>query len=300
MQHEGKLRDSYRIGKMLGSGAFGEVRVCVHRESQAQRAVKVLRKSHMDEDEKRMFFNEINILKDLDHPNILKMYEFFEDEKRYYIVTDICKGGELFDEIVAKGKFGEKDAAMLINQVLTCINYCHKNHIVHRDLKPENVLLEANKEFDQIKIIDFGTSLVIKDNEKLDEKLGTPYYIAPEVLQKNYGAKCDIWSIGVITYIILSGIPPFNGASDQEIMKKVKLGKFNFNDPVWKSISDQCKDFISKLLTLDQNARPAAEQALEHPWLKQAHDAIISGLDKDTAIGALNNLKNFNASSKLK
>ena len=182
MQHEGKLRDSYRIGKMLGSGAFGEVRVCVHRESQAQRAVKVLRKSHMDEDEKRMFFNEINILKDLDHPNILKMYEFFEDEKRYYIVTDICKGGELFDEIVAKGKFGEKDAAMLINQVLTCINYCHKNHIVHRDLKPENVLLEANKEFDQIKIIDFGTSLVIKDGEKLDEKLGTPYYIAPEVL----------------------------------------------------------------------------------------------------------------------
>ena len=254
----------------------------------------------MDEDEKRMFFNEINILKDLDHPNILKMYEFFEDEKRYYIVTDICKGGELFDEIVAKGKFGEKDAAMLINQVLTCINYCHKNHIVHRDLKPENVLLEANKEFDQIKIIDFGTSLVVKDGEKLDEKLGTPYYIAPEVLQKNYGAKCDIWSIGVITYIILSGIPPFNGASDQEIMKKVKLGKFNFNDPVWKSISDQCKDFISKLLTLDQNSRPSAEQALEHPWLKQAHDAIINSLDKDTAIGALNNLKNFNANSKLK
>ena len=268
MQHEGKLRDSYRIGKMLGSGAFGEVRVCVHRESQAQRAVKVLRKSHMDEDEKRMFFNEINILKDLDHPNILKMYEFFEDEKRYYIVTDICKGGELFDEIVAKGKFSEKDAAMLINQVLTCINYCHKNNIVHRDLKPENVLLEANKEFDQIKIIDFGTSLVVKDGEKLDEKLGTPYYIAPEVLQKNYGAKCDIWSIGVITYIILSGIPPFNGASDQEIMKKVKLGKFNFNDPVWKSISDSCKDFISTLLTLDQNTRPSAEKALEHPWLK--------------------------------
>ena len=106
-QHAGKLRDHYRIGKMLGSGAFGEVRVCVHRESGAQRAVKVLRKSHMDEDEKKMLFNEINNLKDLDHPNILKMYEFFEDEKRYYIVTDICKGGELFDEIVARGKFTE-------------------------------------------------------------------------------------------------------------------------------------------------------------------------------------------------
>jgi len=213
-QHAGKLRDHYRIGKMLGSGAFGEVRVCVHRESGAQRAVKVLRKSHMDEDEKKMLFNEINNLKDLDHPNILKMYEFFEDEKRYYIVTDICKGGELFDEIVARGKFSEKDAALLMKQVLSCINYCHSNKIVHRDLKPENILLEQNKEFDQIKIIDFGTSLVFDENKKLDEKLGTPYYIAPEVLAKNYGPKCDIWSCGVITYITLSGIPPFNGASD--------------------------------------------------------------------------------------
>ena len=213
-QHAGKLRDHYRIGKMLGSGAFGEVRVCVHRESGAQRAVKVLRKSHMDEDEKKMLFIEINNLKDLDHPNILKMYEFFEDEKRYYIVTDICKGGELFDEIVARGKFSEQDASVLMKQVLSCINYCHKNHIVHRDLKPENVLLEQNKEFDQIKIIDFGTSLIFDENKKLDEKLGTPYYIAPEVLAKNYGPKCDIWSCGVITYITLSGIPPFNGASD--------------------------------------------------------------------------------------
>ena len=112
--NKGNLRDFYRIGKMLGSGAFGEVRMCVHRESGAQRAVKVMRKSHMDEDEKRMLFNEINILKDLDHPNIVKMYEFFEDEKRYYIVTEICKGGELFDEIIARGKFTERDTAVLI------------------------------------------------------------------------------------------------------------------------------------------------------------------------------------------
>ncbi len=124
-QNQGNLRDYYRIGKMLGSGAFGEVRMCVHRETGAQRAVKVLRKSHMDEDEKRMLFNEINILKELDHPNIVKMYEFFEDEKRYYIVTEICKGGELFDEIIARGKFTERDAAILMKQVFSCVNYCH-------------------------------------------------------------------------------------------------------------------------------------------------------------------------------
>lgn len=122
---------------------------------------------------------------------------------------------------------------------------------MHRDLKPENILLEQNKEFDCIKIIDFGTSLVVEDGKKLDEKLGTPYYIAPEVLAKNYGAKCDIWSCGVITYIVLSGIPPFNGATDTEIMKRVKEGKFNFNDPIWNKISDQAKDFITQLLIKD-------------------------------------------------
>jgi len=300
MQHAGKLRDHYRIGKMLGSGAFGEVRVCVHRESGAQRAVKVLRKSHMDDDEKKMLFNEINNLKDLDHPNILKMYEFFEDEKRYYIVTDICKGGELFDEIVARGKFSEQDASMLVKQVLSCINYCHSNKIVHRDLKPENILLEQNKEFDQIKIIDFGTSLVFDENKKLDEKLGTPYYIAPEVLAKNYGPKCDIWSCGVITYIVLSGIPPFNGASDQEIMKKVKLGKFSFQDAVWSQVSDEAKDFITQLLTKDQDKRPSAEEALQHPWIQKVNELQKSNLNQDVALGALKNLQNFNAQSKLK
>lgn len=300
MQHAGKLRDHYRIGKMLGSGAFGEVRVCVQRESGQQRAVKVLRKSHMDEDEKKMLFNEINNLKDLDHPNILKMYEFFEDDKRYYIVTDICKGGELFDEIVARGKFTENDAACLMKQVLSCINYCHTNHIMHRDLKPENILLEQNKEFDQIKIIDFGTSVSFSEESVLNEKLGTPYYIAPEVLAKNYGPKCDLWSCGVITYIVLSGMPPFNGSTDQEIMKKVKIGKFTFADPVWNNVSEQGKDFITQLLTKDPDQRPNAAQALNHPWIQEAKTAALEKLDSNVAVSALTNLKSFNAESKLK
>jgi len=141
----------------------------------------------------------------------------------------------------------------LIKQVLSCINYCHANNIVHRDLKPENILLEANKEFDQIKIIDFGTSLVYDPNKKLDEKLGTPYYIAPEVLNKNYGAKCDIWSLGVISYILLCGAPPFSGATDNDIMKAVRAGKVSFAGDHWKGISDSAKDFISQLLTYNQD-----------------------------------------------
>ena len=157
-------------------------------------------------------------------------------------------------------------------------------------MKPENILLEQNKEFDQIKIIDFGTSLVVDDNKKLDEKLGTPYYIAPEVLAKNYGSKCDIWSCGVITYIVLSGIPPFNGASDQEIMKKVKVGKFSFADPVWNGISDQAKDFITSLLTKDQAKRPSAGEALKHPWIAQANQLTKETVSSDVAMSALTNL----------
>jgi len=296
-KQEGKLRDYYRIGKVLGQGAFGEVRMCIHRESSAQRAVKVLRKSHMDDDEKRMLFNEINILKEIDHPNIVKMYEFFEDEKRYYLVTEICKGGELFDEVLAKGSFTERDAAVLVKQVLSCVNYCHKNNIVHRDLKPENILLEPDKQFDQIKIIDFGTSLVYDPEKPLDEKLGTPYYIAPEVLNKNYNSKCDIWSVGVITYILLSGTPPFNGADDKEIMKKVREGKVQFDAAAWNNISKEAKQFIQKLLTYDPEKRIDAETAMNDPWI-QKNSAV--SVDSNIIKGALDNLKGFKADQTLK
>lgn len=227
----------------------------------------------------------------------MKMYEFFEDEKRYYLVTEICKGGELFDEVCKRGKFSESDAAVLIKQVLSCVNYCHKSNIVHRDLKPENILLEQNKEYDQIKIIDFGTSLVYDPSKQLDEKLGTPYYIAPEVLNKSYNSKCDIWSVGVITYILLSGQPPFNGENDKDIMKKVRAGKYTFDPQKWGWVTDMAKDFISKLLTYDQNERPTAEEALTHEWIKASGQVA---LDESLALGALDNLKGFRADQTLK
>lgn len=296
-QNSGKLRDFYRIGKLLGQGAFGEVRMCVSRNSGETRAVKVLKKSQMDAEEQKMLFNEINILRSLDHPNIVKMYEFFEDDKRFYIVTEICKGGELFDEIISRGKFTERDTAVLMKQLLMCVNYCHKNNVVHRDLKPENILLESNKDFDQIKIIDFGTSLTIDPSKTLDEKLGTPYYIAPEVLNKKYNHKCDIWSCGVICYIIMSGVPPFNGGTDQEIMANVKKGVVKFSDACWSSISDKAKDFITKLLTMDVNTRLSAEDALTHPWIVEMS---ASKVDSSMVQGAFSNLKTFRADVKLK
>ena len=196
-----------------------------------------------------------------------------------------------------RGKFSERDGAVLMKQVLSCINYCHQANIVHRDLKPENILLEQNKEFDQIKIIDFGTSLVYDPNRNLDEKLGTPYYIAPEVLNKNYNEKCDIWSAGVITYITLSGMPPFNGQSDQEIMKKVREGQFSFDDRIWQTISENAKSFIRSLLTYNPEERPSAQQALQHPWITELATLQV---DENLAMSALDNLSRFNSDVTLK
>lgn len=181
--------------------------------------------------------------------------------------------------------------------MLSCINYCHQANIVHRDLKPENILLEANKEFDQIKIIDFGTSLVYSAERNLEEKLGTPYYIAPEVLNKNYNEKCDIWSAGVITYILLSGMPPFNGQSDQDIMNKVRAGQFSFDDRIWQTISENAKAFITSLLTFNSSDRPSAQQALQHPWITELASLQV---DEQSAVNALDNLSKFNSDVTLK
>ena len=157
--------------------------------------------------------------------------------------------------------------------------------------------MEQNKDFDQIKIIDFGTSLKFDPEKSLDEKLGTPYYIAPEVLNKKYNEKCDIWSCGVILYIILSGMPPFNGSSDQDIMKKVRIGKFSFSDPCWNNISDKAKNMITKLLTYEPENRPSADECLKHPWITEMSNVQV---DSTVAMGALSNLKNFRADQKLK
>ena len=245
--------------------------------------------------------NEINNLKDLDHPNVLQMYEFFADDNHYYIVTELCSGGELFDEIINRGTFSERDAALLMSKLLACVNYCHQNNIVHRDLKPENILLEQDQGYDEFKLIDFGTSTRIDGYDtKMSEIFGSPYYIAPEVLGKNYGPKCDVWSCGVIAYIMIGGKPPFNGNNDKEIMKAVKKGNYDFSAPEWESISEICQEFISMLLTLNPENRPTAGQAMEHAWIKEALNESKTKVDGVLATNALNNLRGFQAENKLK
>eukprot|EP00830_Metopus_es_P017914 TRINITY_DN6067_c0_g2_i2.p1 TRINITY_DN6067_c0_g2~~TRINITY_DN6067_c0_g2_i2.p1 ORF type:complete len:423 (+),score=78.40 TRINITY_DN6067_c0_g2_i2:63-1271(+) len=232
-----------------------------------------------------------------DSPHIVKLYEFYSDSKYYYMVTEYVDGGELFDEIQRRKGFSEEMAADITGQLLSSIVYCHERKIVHRDLKPENILIdEVTESKIKIKVIDFGTAESFKTNEKLKTTMGTPYYIAPEVLMKSYDEKCDIWSCGVILFILLSGIPPFNGPTDEDIMKSVKKGKYNFNNAIWEDISESAKDLIKKMLEFIPAKRIAAKDAYCHEWIEKKK---FNQLKPETAHALLMNLKNFHTEQKL-
>ena len=288
------LLNEYDILEHLGAGAFGVVQKVRHKASKQIRAMKTIKKNTIYEEKN---LKEIENLMLLDHPNILKLYEYYYDKKNLYIITDFCEGGELFDKIKDRnGYFSERDAATIIKAVLQAIAYCHSIGLVHRDLKPENILLEGN-DLDHIKIIDFGTSNLINPNQKLKERLGTAYYIAPEVLKKNYDEKCDLWSIGVIMFILLTGEPPFNGSNDEEILQNVKNGYVDFSTSIFQEISDEAKDLLSKLLEKVPSKRISAIEALEHPWIKNL--APNSKMNKEIGKRVFENLKSFQADQKL-
>jgi calcium-dependent protein kinase len=247
------VEDVYEVDqKTLGSGTYGVVKKAIHKKTKQVRAVKVIARKKIKNWER--FLTEVKILQTLDHPNIIKLYEYFEDDKNVYLVTEMCTGGELFDKIIEKEYFDEAYASKIFKQILNAINYCHKLDIAHRDLKPENFLYESTQENSEIKVIDFGLSKICHTKntgkiERLKTKAGTPYYISPEVLAGNYDKQCDLWSAGCILYILLCGYPPFYGEDDQEILRAVQKGVFDFNGEEWDDVSKEAKDLIKKLIT---------------------------------------------------
>ncbi|EAS02022.1 calcium-dependent kinase (macronuclear) [Tetrahymena thermophila SB210] len=294
----GRIQQEYTLMNVpLGKGSYGEVRKGVHKKTGQQRAVKIIDKSQCKPEEQKQLIEEFNILKQLDHPNIIKVYEVFQDNKFLYIVTELCTGGELFDRIIEYKHFNEKEAADVMYQILNAINYLHKNKIVHRDLKPENLLLDSKNKDSILKLVDFGTSTVFDPSLKMSQKLGTPYYIAPEVLRHKYNEKCDVWSCGVIMYILLCGYPPFNAARDEDIMKKVEKGVFTFPKDDWKDITIEAQQMICKMLTMDPQKRYSAEEALQDPWIKKFRQQ--QQVDMPNLIRSLNNMKTFRAGKKL-
>ena len=275
----GKLLESYDVIRQLGKGGFGKVYEVRHKKTGEIRACKHLSKLNINNLEK--FKNEIELLRKMDHPNIIKLYEIFESDRSLYLIMEECKGGEVFSKIIerinAKLMYSEKDAANIIKQVISCINYCHNKNICHRDLKPENLLyLKDGPEKDNlIKVIDFGLS---QNANKLKSKVGTAYYVSPEVLRGNYTEKCDIWSAGVILYILLTGEPPFNGPNDQIIYSKILKFDLKFPEQKWKYISREVKDLLQNHMLVPENRRYTAKQVLEHIWFKNAPDTPLNQL----------------------
>ncbi|XP_076294793.1 calcium/calmodulin-dependent protein kinase I isoform X2 [Lasioglossum baleicum] len=229
-------------------------------------AVKIIDKKALKGKEDSLE-NEIKVLRRLTHPNIVQLLETFEDKQKFYLIMELVTGGELFDRIVEKGSYTEKDASGLIRQILEAVDYMHEQGVVHRDLKPENLLYYSPDEDSKIMISDFGLSKM-EDSGIMETACGTPGYVAPEVLaQKPYGKAVDVWSIGVISYILLCGYPPFYDENDAVLFAQIIKGEFEFDSPFWNDISDSAKDFIQKLICVNVEERYTCKQALAHPWI---------------------------------
>ena len=293
--------DDYRKIKFLGEGSFAAVYQVQNKYTDAICAMKIINKSSNSPEEDNEILNEINILRYMDHPSVLKIFEFYSNKKSYSIVTELCPGGELFQQIIDKGPFNEKYSAFVMYQLFSAVNYCHKMHIVHRDLKPENILIVSKDQdgYPTIKVCDFGTSKIFEKG-KIERKLvGSSYYIAPEVLKKKYNEKCDLWSCGVIMYILLSARPPFGGEDDTDIMERVAIGEYDLESPPFDKLSKNALDLIKRLLTMDVNERINAEQALNHPWFKDNKSKeLFNRLNgNETMKTLIENLKSYKRTS---
>ncbi|XP_050414132.1 calcium/calmodulin-dependent protein kinase type 1 isoform X1 [Patella vulgata] len=287
---EGDIRRKYEFKETLGTGAFSEVVLAEDKTNRGKYyAVKCIDRQGLRGKEEALD-NEIQVLRRLSHPNIVKLLDVFDDKSHVYLIMELVTGGELFDRIVEKGSYTEKDASLLIKQVLEAVDFMHERGVVHRDLKPENLLYYSADPDSKIMISDFGLSKM-EDSGIMATACGTPGYVAPEVLaQKPYGKAVDCWSIGVISYILLCGYPPFYDENDAMLFQQILKAEFEFDSPYWDDISESAKEFIRKLMCKDPNLRNTCKQAIAHPWIsgnaaldKNIHASISAQLKKNFA-----------------
>lgn len=301
MHKSEKITNTYDVEKkQLGAGTYGVVSKAMHKRTNAPRAIKSISLSHMQGSAKKRLTTEIQIMKYVDHPNIIKLFEVYEDAKQLHLVMELCVGGELFDRIVDNGQFSERQCASIMKQIFRCIYYLHSNGIMHRDLKPENFLfVEKNLEIEKctLKLIDFGLSCPFEQGQVFSTKAGTPYYVSPQVLKGSYDEKCDVWSCGVMMYIMLCGYPPFMDDTEPGILAKVKSGNYKFDALHWKDVSADAKGLIKKTLTLDAGERTSAHEALMDSWIQhQAPKAKAISL----AGNMMTHLSNFTKSNQFR
>ncbi|ESW17763.1 hypothetical protein PHAVU_007G266100 [Phaseolus vulgaris] len=294
----GNLKESYNLGKKLGQGQFGTTFLCVEKATGKEYACKsILKRKLMTEEDVEDVRREIQIMHHLaGSANVISIKEAFEDAVSVHVVMELCAGGELFDRIVERGHYSERKAAKLARTIVGVIESCHSLGVMHRDLKPENFLFVNQQEESPLKAIDFGLSAFFKPGEIFSDVVGSPYYVAPEVLRKRYGPEADVWSAGVIIYILLSGVPPFWGETEQEIFDAILRFQLDFSSDPWPSISASAKDLVRKMLVRDPSKRITAFDVLRHPWIQVDGEAPDKPLDS----AVLSRLKQFYAMNKLK
>ena len=294
----------YKVVQRLGDGAYGTVYLAVNLMTKAKVAMKKINKVKENEIDDMEIKNEIDILKKLDHPNIVKIIEFYSTPKAYYIITSFCQCGELYNQI--KYQYNENQLAVLFYQVFSGLYYLHSKNIVHRDLKLENILITeiekektTGKNLFWIKIIDFGTAKIFEKNKSEKAVVGSSYYIAPEVLKKQYNEKCDTWSAGVILYMLICGRAPFDGADDEEIIANIRKGSFNQKHKKLVASSPEVQDLVIKLLEVNVNKRLSAAQALKHPWFAKFNGkSLYMNIEKEKVKMYLDRLISYQINSK--
>ncbi|TMW96385.1 hypothetical protein EJD97_007468 [Solanum chilense] len=291
------IRAHYTLGRELGRGQYGVIYFCTENSTKRNYACKSILKRKLvnrkaTEDIKR----EIQMMQHLSgQPNIVEFKGAYEDHYSVHLVMELCAGGELFDRIIARGYYSEKDAADIIRQIVNVVYICHFMGVMHRDLKPENFLLTSKDEHTMIKATDFGLSVFIEQGKVYRDIVGSAYYVAPEVLRRSYGKEADVWSAGVILYILLSGVPPFWDETEKGIFHAILQGEIDFHSDPWPSISNSAKDLVRKMLTQDAKSRITSAEVLEHPWLQSGEAS-----DKPIDSAVLSRMKQFRAMNKLK
>lgn len=258
----------------MGRGHFGTVKRAFSKDKHDTKgyAIKSIPKNKI-EYRIDLLERELGLLMTVDHPNIIKFYEVYEDPQYIHLVMELFTGGELFDQLIAKGRYTEAEAAKIMHSLLSAVAHLHSLEIAHRDLKPENIMLSTPDADSDIKIIDFGLAKKsIEEGSGENTVLGSSYYVAPEVLQNKYGLSCDIWSCGVILFMLLSGKPPFDGTSDMTIYQQILKTKYSTSGPEWERVSEEAKEFVELLLNPDSKNRISAQATLEHPWLNKRGD----------------------------
>ncbi|XP_077243637.1 calcium-dependent protein kinase 2-like [Tasmannia lanceolata] len=292
------VKSFYTLGKELGRGQFGVTYLCTENSTGLSYACKSISKRKLiSKNDKEDIKREIHIMQHLTgQPNIVEFKGAYEDKQSVHLVMELCAGGELFDRIIAKGHYSERAAATICRAVVNVVHICHFMGVMHRDLKPENFLLASKEEGALLKATDFGLSVFIEEGKVYRDIVGSAYYVAPEVLRRSYGKEIDIWSAGVILYILLSGVPPFWAETEKGIFDAILQGDIDFKSDPWPSISNSAKDLVRRMLTKDPKKRISSGQVLEHPWLKEGGEAS----DKPIDSAVLSRMKQFRAMNKLK